>query len=115
MLDDIASLTLQTAVTGLGVRQRVIANNIANLETPGFRAANVNFESSLADAVANGDPSGTTITTAVDPELPGLTQNGNTVSLDDQMVTATKTQLQQELVYGGLTSKYGLISTVLKG
>lgn len=115
MLDDIASLTLQTAVTGLGLRQRVTADNIANLETPGFRARSVQFEASLADAVSQGEPADTTITTAIDPELPGLTVNGNTVSLDDQLVTATKTQLQQQLVYGGLTSKYGLISTVLKG
>lgn len=113
MLDDVASLTLQTAITGLGVRQQVTANNIANLETPGFTARNVNFEASLADAVGSGDPTDTTITTAASSDAPGI--NGNNVSLDTEVVTATKTGLQEQLLTGALTAKYGLISTVLKG
>ncbi|MGH3421905.1 MAG: flagellar basal body rod protein FlgB [Streptosporangiaceae bacterium] len=113
MLDDVASLTLQTAVAGLGLRQQVTANNIANLETPGFTARNVDFESSLASAVASGDPSSASILTTNSPDAPGI--NGNNVSLDSEIVTATKTGLQEQLLTGALTAKYGLISTVLKG
>jgi flagellar basal-body rod protein FlgB len=113
VLDDIASLSLQTAVAGLSTRQQVTANNIANLETPGFTASTVAFEASLADAVAAGDPSQATIATHASPDLPGI--NGNNVSLDTEVVTATKTGLQEQLLTGALTSKYGLISTVLKG
>lgn len=113
MLDDIASLSLQTAVAGLSTRQQVTANNIANLETPGFSAGTVAFEASLADAVAAGDPAAAAITTQVSGAAPGL--NGNNVSLDGEIVTATKTGLQEQLLTGALTSKYGLISTVLKG
>jgi flagellar basal-body rod protein FlgB len=113
VLDDVASLTLQTAVRGLGVRQQVTANNIANLETPGYTAQQVDFESSLADAVAAGDPTRGVVTTTSTPDAPGI--NGNNVNLDDEVVTATKTGLQQQLLTGALTAKYGLISTVLKG
>jgi flagellar basal-body rod protein FlgB len=113
VLDDVASLTLQTAVSGLGMRQQVTANNIANLETPGFTARNVDFESSLADAVATGDPSAAAVVTSNSTDAPGV--NGNNVSLDNEVVTATKTGLQEQLLTGALTAKYGLISTVLKG
>jgi flagellar basal-body rod protein FlgB len=113
VLDDIASLTLQSAVSGLGVRQRVTADNIANLETPGFHARRVEFESSLADALAIGDPTRTQATTGTTADPEGIT--GNNVNLDDEIVLATKTGLQQKLLTGALTSKYGLISTVLKG
>jgi flagellar basal-body rod protein FlgB len=113
VLDDVASLTLQTAVAGLGMRQQVTANNIANIETPGFTARSVDFESSLADAVASGDPSAATIATNNTTDAPGV--NGNNVSLDNEVVTATKTGLQEQLLTGALTAKYGLISTVLKG
>ena len=34
---------------------------------------------------------------------------------DSEVVTATKTGLQEQLLTSALTSKYGLISTVLKG
>jgi flagellar basal-body rod protein FlgB len=41
--------------------------------------------------------------------------NGNNVSLSGEVVTATKTGLQEQLLTGAITAKYGLISTVLKG
>ena len=113
MIDDVATLTLQQAVAGLGIRQQVTANNIANLQTPGFTAQSVDFESSLAAAVAAGDPGQAAITTTNSPNPPGV--NGNNVSLSDEFVTATKTGLQESLLTNTLTSEYGLISTVLKG
>ena len=61
MLDDIASLSLQTAILGLGTRQQVTSNNIANVETPGFTASDVSFESSLADAISGGAPTQATV------------------------------------------------------
>jgi flagellar basal-body rod protein FlgB len=113
VLDDVASLTLQTAVAGLSTRQQVTANNIANLETPGFTASTVSFESTLANAVAAGDPSSAQV--SVDPSSAAAGINGNNVSLDGEIVTATKTGLQEKLLTGALTAKYGLIGTVLKG
>lgn len=113
MLDDVASLTLQAAIGGLGQRQRVTANNIANVETPGFSASQVSFETSLAQAVSAGDPAQAAISVGGTGDAPG--QNGNNVSLDREMVTATKTTLQEQLLTSALTSKYGLLNIVLKG
>lgn len=113
MLDDITSLTLQTAVAGLNTRQQVTANNIANESTPNYIANTVSFEGSLADAVAAGDPTKAEFTTTPTNLYPGL--NGNNVNLSDEVVTATKTGLQESLLTGAITSKYGLIADVLKG
>jgi flagellar basal-body rod protein FlgB len=114
VLDDIASMTLQTAIAGLGQRQRVTANNIANSETPGFTASSVDFESALASAVAGGgDPSQSAI--AVTPTTDPAGVNGNNVSLEDQFVTATKTTLQEQLLTGTLTAKFNWLSSVLRG
>jgi flagellar basal-body rod protein FlgB len=112
VLDDIATLALQSALRGLGVQQQVTANNIANLETPGFTAQNVSFESSLASAVAAGDPGNAAVTVSPSSDAPGA--NGNNVSLDEELVTTTKNQLQAQLVAGALTSTYGLMATVLQ-
>lgn len=113
MLDDLASVTLQTAVAGLGQRQQVTANNLANVESPGFTASRVAFESSLADAVTAGNPAAAAVTTEATADAAG--QNGNNVSLDSEFVTATKTTLQEQLLTQALTSKYGQLATVLKG
>jgi flagellar basal-body rod protein FlgB len=113
VLDDVTTAALQSAMRGLGIQNQVTANNIANLETPGFTASDVSFESSLAAAIAAGDPSAATATTSPSTDAAGA--NGNNVSLDSELVTTTKNQLQQQLVSGALTSTYGLISTVLQG
>ena len=112
MLDDIATLSLQSAMHGLATQQQVTANNIANLETPNFTAQDVSFESSLAAAIAAGDPSSAVVSTTASTNAAGV--NGNNVSLDDELVTTTKNQLQQQLVAGALTSTYGLMATVLQ-
>jgi flagellar basal-body rod protein FlgB len=113
VLDDIATVSLQSAMHGLATQQQVTANNIANLETPNFTAQDVSFESSLAAAIAAGDPSQATVTTSPTTDAAGV--NGNNVSLDRELVSVTKNQLQQQLVAGALTSTYGLMSTVLQG
>jgi flagellar basal body rod protein FlgB len=42
-------------------------------------------------------------------------QNGNNVDLEKEVVTATKTNLAENLISNALTSTYGYINTVLKG
>lgn len=113
MLDDIASVTLNTALTALAQRERVSANNIANLETPNFSASRVNFEASLRAAVAAGDPASASISVTPTGETPGV--NGNNVNLDTEVVDDQKTQMQYTLLSGAMSAKFGLIDTVLKG
>jgi flagellar basal-body rod protein FlgB len=113
VLDDIASVTLTTALSGLAARQRVTANNIANIETPNYKAQQVSFESSLADAINSGDPLQASITET--SQNGPVSANGNNVNLDTETVTDEKTQLQYQLLSGALTSKFSLLETVIKG
>ena len=55
---------LYQAMRGLSTRQRVIADNIANIQTPGFQAGRVDFESSLRRAIGGGDPNATSVDVA---------------------------------------------------
>ena len=113
MLDDVASVTLSTALSALAARQRVSANNIANLETPNFRAGQVSFEDNLRQAVAAGEPAQAAISLTASTAPAGI--NGNNVSLDTETLTDEKTALQYRLLSGAMSSKFGLIDTVLKG
>jgi flagellar basal-body rod protein FlgB len=112
MLDDLTSVTLATALAGLSAQQRISANNIANIETPNFKASSASFADSLRDAVAAGDPSQATLTESAQDGP--VSANGNNVNLDTETVTDEKTQLQYQLLSGAMTSKLNLISTVLK-
>lgn len=48
--------TLGNAITGADLEQRAIAENIANVNTPGYRRQSVSFKDALA--AAQGDPAG---------------------------------------------------------
>ena len=39
---------ISIALDGLSMRQRVAANNVANIDTPGFKAQHVSFETQSA-------------------------------------------------------------------
>jgi flagellar basal-body rod protein FlgB len=113
LLDDTTSAVLHQALSGLAARQRTIADNIANIETPGYRAGRVQFEDSLRSAVAAGDPQRARSDLARSLEPTRL--NGNNVNLDHETLSNVDTGLRYQLMLRALDGKYGLLRTVLAG
>lgn len=54
MFNQIQSLSeiMHSALDGLAARQRVVSNNLANADTPGFKAAELEFENHLQRRLA---------------------------------------------------------------
>ena len=111
MLDDITSVTVKTALTGLAMRQRVTADNIANIETPGFLAGRVSFENSLRTAVENGSPAATSISN--DRSLEPTRLNGNNVNLDHETLTHLDTNMRYQLMLRAVDTKISLLRTAI--
>jgi flagellar basal-body rod protein FlgB len=113
MIADATSTALHAALAGLAQRQRVTADNIANVNTPGFLAGRVDFESSLRSAIGNGESpsiSGGTVARSLQP----TNTNGNNVNLDTETVTATETGLRYQLALNALDGKYNVLRTALR-
>jgi flagellar basal-body rod protein FlgB len=108
---DSTSSALYAALNGLAARQRVIANNVANIETPGYIAGKVSFEDSLRAAIASDDASATSVSTtrSADP----VNENGNNVSLDREVVSLTETDLRYQLMVQALNQKFGLLRAAI--
>jgi flagellar basal-body rod protein FlgB len=113
VLDDITSVTVKTALTGLAMRQRVTADNIANIETPGFLAGRVSFENSLRTAVVNGSPAATSISN--DRSLEPTRLNGNNVNLDHETLTHLDTNMRYQLMLRAVDTKISLLRTAIGG
>jgi flagellar basal-body rod protein FlgB len=111
VLDDITSVSVKTALTGLAMRQRVTADNIANIETPGFLAGRVSFENSLRTAVENGSPAATNISN--DRSLEPTRVNGNNVNLDHETLTHLDTNMRYQLMLRAVDSKISLLRTAI--
>ena len=113
MINDATSTALHAALSGLAQRQRVTADNIANIQTPGFLAGRVDFETSLRGALSNGEaPSinGGTVARSLEP----TNTNGNNVNLDQETITATETGLRYQLALNALDGKYNVLRTALR-
>ncbi len=112
------SSVLGFALDSLALRQRTIADNIANLETPGFRASAVDFESTLRAAVA---AEGSSVSTAdvLAGRSPNLVAsqspvgaNGNNVDLGAETLAAVQSQFQYQLLSRAVTDRFELVRTV---
>jgi flagellar basal-body rod protein FlgB len=75
MLDAISG-KLDQYMTLLSVRQKLVASNIANADTPGYKTQDIDFESELQNAISGSRP--------LAANVPGLRvkNDGNNVDLD---------------------------------
>lgn len=55
LFNDFASTATKAALSGLGKRQELIGNNIANADTPMYHAMNIEFEQALNTATRSRD------------------------------------------------------------
>ena len=90
------------------VKQKVIANNIANVETPGFKAKDVNFKEEFSSALKKGDFS---VAMQVKPTVYvrndlSLRNDGNNVDLEKEMIELQKNRMKFEVYTEILKNRY---------
>lgn len=90
------------------MRQSVIAANVANADTPGYRARDVEDFVTHLRRLDSGSPPRLTTTTG-----PALSPNGNSVSLETEMMKAVETRHQFDLALTVYRSVSGIIRTSL--
>ena len=112
-MPDALTSVIGSALDGLAARQNVIADNIANVDTPGFRARAVDFESSLSAALQSGEmPAGGVTPTSTPTNAPvGL--DGNNVDLRQESLSAMQTQFQYQMMSRAASNHFSLITTAV--
>ena len=96
-------------------RMGVLASNIANASTPGFKARDVDWKSALASASAGGNvDAGTTAQTKYRvPSQPSM--DGNTVELASEQTAFAENAVQYQTTLSFLNGRIGQITRALKG
>ena len=105
------SAVLGSALDGLALRQHVIADNIANVDTPNFRATSVDFESSLSAAIATGHVTDGAVAVTEMPTQTPVGINGNNVDLRKESLAAIQTQFQYQIMTRAVSDRLSRIST----
>ncbi|MEW1821126.1 flagellar basal body protein [Arthrobacter sp. NPDC080031] len=111
MFESVTSVALGSALDGLSLRQRTIANNIANINTPNYHAQRVQFEDALAASVSAGDgQAAATVTTSQEP-----TQlNGNNVNLDTETLSNVDTVLRYQFASRAIGEQFTALRTAMR-
>ena len=100
-------LAAKKALDAVALRQEAIANNLANLETPGYRRLDLApaFQTELERACASGDADQiAALKPALAPDLTAVpgSRDGNTVHLENELMqlnrNATTHALETQLV-----------------
>jgi flagellar basal-body rod protein FlgB len=111
VLESVTSAALTSALDGLSQRQRAIADNIANVNTPGYHAQRVSFESALAASVRAGDGRASA-STSVSAE-PTRT-DGNNVNLDTETLSNVDTVLRYQFASQAINAQFTGIRTAMR-
>lgn len=128
--------TVEGSVQAAALRHRVIAQNVANVNVPGYRALEVRFEEHLREALSPAQPQGLLpgrtahlrhipigarpAPRAVQPvvvETAGarLRQDGNGVDLEEQMARLAANQLWYQALIRSLTDELGRLKAAVDG
>jgi len=133
---DLNNMPLLAALTKkmnwLTARQKVVSENVGNADTPGFKASDLrplDFRKELAEvthatspklAPTTTDPHhlvGTEFAAKLEPEIEKTTTdreiNGNTVSLEDEMMKVSDTASDYQLMTNLYKKQVNLIKTAI--
>lgn len=116
----IANITdlLVAGVKAEGLRQKTIAENLSNLETPGYRRLEVDFEKQLQRMLKRSDQVELEDLLRMDaepiqPEDTPVKPNGNDVSLEMEVGVMIKNSLRHKTYMRLLAKKYAQIERAI--
>ena len=111
VFDSVTINALSSAMDGLALRQQTIAQNIANVNTPNYKAKIVSFENALASSVAQGSGVATpTVTTSTAASQ----QNGNNVSVDSETLNNIETVLRYQFASQAVNMDFDATKSALQ-
>ena len=114
---------LEKATDASWTRNALISNNIANVDTPGYKRKDVTFEAylkravsggiSLDDEIANADLSELTATTFVNDANVDYRLDGNNVDIDTENAELAKNQIKYYTMIDSISQEFSRLKSVM--
>ncbi|BCG59693.1 flagellar basal body rod protein FlgB [Paenibacillus sp. URB8-2] len=132
LLNSISFQRLQKGIDAATMRQNALANNVANVDTPGFKRSDVSFESFLREQENGLQPSlGAKVTNPrhiqfgsagsipapviQTDENTSMNNNRNNVDIDREMALSAENQLRYSSYVQLLSSQISMMRTATEG
>src|ERR1700730_2259597 len=120
MFDDMLITGLQQALNRSSLTQKVIAQNIANVDTPNYKAQELSFNQTLNNALSaeKTDSRDFSFSTEdqgliVTDNSTALQNNGNNVDIDKELVNMAKNQLNYQAYTEAISRKLNQYNIIL--
>jgi flagellar basal-body rod protein FlgB len=106
---------LEAGIKAEGLRQRTIASNMANIETPGYRRIDVKFDELLAKALGS---SNTADLEKLEPEIyeprnTAVRGNGNDVNIEAEVGNLVKNSLRHTAYVRLMQKKFAQVEAAI--
>lgn len=102
---------LQKIMDICAYRQKILASNIANADTPNYKAKDIDFQSELKKALEAGQVSHSIIEAST--TMPN--RDGNTVNIEVEMTKLTETLLLYNSATQILSTRIRMLKDAIKG
>jgi len=105
---------LYRAMDAAALRQKIIANNVANANTPGFKRSYVTFEEHIQDALAKRSISPQSFAPKIMTDRStSMRDDGNNVDLDQEMVLMSANGIKYQALSQQLNDRLSLMRYVI--
>ena len=112
-LFDTTQLSLEAAMRGSSLRQTLLTDNLANVNTPGYQRQDVDFHAALQSALQAGDSDTSLETVSFNPTVESartVRADGSGIDADQESAELAKNALE----YQALVSVAGTRTTILQ-
>jgi flagellar basal-body rod protein FlgB len=117
-LFDTTFVALERAIAGSALRHEVLASNIANANTPGYRREDVDFHSALAAALrghATPAEMGAVGFEATTDGSGPVRVDGSSVDIEREMATLVQNAQEHQALLATLRAHQRILTTVIGG
>lgn len=115
---DVSIAALEKALAGSAMRQEVLANNLANANTPGYVRLDVDFHGTLAQALGRGDTVSELDSVSFSPGPDGagtMRYDGSSVDVDREMASLSENALDYQALVATLRARIRMLENVITG
>ena len=132
LLNSVSFQRLQGGIEAANIRQSVLSNNVANIDTPNFKRSDVSFESFLRQQESGlksqlsakvthsrhfqfGNHSVIPAAVTNTDETSSMNNNNNNVDIDREMALSAENQLRYNSYIQQINSQITMMRTVTEG
>ncbi|MEC9488398.1 MAG: flagellar basal body rod protein FlgB [Halanaerobium sp.] len=109
---DVTLKVLERAMDASSLRNKLIVNNIANADTPGYKRKDISFQEELEKIIARGDDKGFAPRITTSNDL-ALRADGNNVDVEREMSELAKNNLYYQVLADQLDKQLKQIEKVI--